>query len=207
MWATINEDNSIKEIINYPRAITVGQVRHPKDIFKSWSWTDLNNIGIYEVVDSSNRGNDFFEYSTTSYAFNSNTNKVVMSCTLTDKPLADLKAKAIAQAKTTANNYIKRFSWLVERLAYDGSKTIPSAVGTYVGDIKTAVTSTTALHNEDWLALFAERSIPAGTFNERMLGYINGELSTTYTDINVALQAFAVDQEDFNFSSMGTFTP
>ena len=141
MWATINEDNSIKEIINYPRAITVGQVRHPKDIFKSWSWTDLNNIGIYEVVDSSNRGNDFFEYSTTSYAFNSNTNKVVMSCTLTDKPLADLKAKAIAQAKTTANNYIKRFSWLVERLAYDSSKTIPSAVGTYVGDIKTDCTA------------------------------------------------------------------
>ena len=70
-----------------------------------------------------------------------------------------------------------------------------------------AVTSTTALHNEDWLALFAARSIPAGTFNERMLAYINGELSTSYTDINLALQAFAVDQEDFNFSSMGTFTP
>ena len=56
-----------------------------------------------------------------------------------------------------------------------------------------AVTSTTALHNEDWLALFAARSIPAGTFNERMLAYINGELSTSYTDINLALQAFASD--------------
>ena len=32
-----------------------------------------------------------------------------------------------------------------------------------------AVTSTTALHNEDWIALFNTRSITAGTFNERLL--------------------------------------
>jgi len=70
-----------------------------------------------------------------------------------------------------------------------------------------AVTSTTGMVNEDWLALFTARSIGAGTFNERMLAYINGELSTSYTDINLALQAFAVDQDDANFSSMGTFTP
>ena len=69
------------------------------------------------------------------------------------------------------------------------------------------VTSTTGTYNEDWLALFTARSIPAGTFNERLLAYINGELSTSYTDINLALQAFAVDQDDDNFSSMGTFTP
>ena len=70
-----------------------------------------------------------------------------------------------------------------------------------------AVTSTTALHNEDWIALFNERSIGTGTFNERLLAYINGEISTAYTDINLAIQAFATDQDDYNFSSMGTFTP
>ena len=69
------------------------------------------------------------------------------------------------------------------------------------------VTSTTGTYNEDWLALFTARSIPAGTFNERLLAYINGELSTSYTDVYLALQAFAVDQDDDNFSSMGTFTP
>ena len=69
------------------------------------------------------------------------------------------------------------------------------------------VTSTTGNYNSDWLSLFAARSIPAGTFNERLLLYINGELSTSYTDVNVALQAFAVDQDDYNHSSMGTFTP
>ena len=69
------------------------------------------------------------------------------------------------------------------------------------------VTSTTGTYNEDWLALFTARSIGAGTFNERLLAYINGELSTSYTDVNLALQAFAVDQGDYNFSSIGTFTP
>ena len=69
------------------------------------------------------------------------------------------------------------------------------------------VTSTTGTVNEDWLALFTARSIPAGTFNERLLAYINGELRTTYTDVNLAMQAFAVVQCDYNFSSLGTFTP
>ena len=48
-----------------------------------------------------------------------------------------LKSIAKEKAKRQANSYIKPFNWLVERQAYDSSKTIPSAVGTYVGDIKT----------------------------------------------------------------------
>ena len=70
-----------------------------------------------------------------------------------------------------------------------------------------AVTSTTGTHNEDWLALFTARSAPAGEYNERMLSYINTKLSTSYTNINDAMQALADNQSDDNFSSMGTFTP
>ena len=69
------------------------------------------------------------------------------------------------------------------------------------------VTSTTATFNEDWLALFNARSIGAGSYNERLLAYINNTLSTSYTDINLALQALAENQSANNFSSMGTFTP
>ena len=69
-----------------------------------------------------------------------------------------------------------------------------------------AVTSTTGTYNEDWLALFTARSIGAGSYNERLLAYINNKLSTSYTDINVALQALAVNQGDDNFSSIGSFT-
>ena len=70
-----------------------------------------------------------------------------------------------------------------------------------------AVTSTTGTHNEDWLALFTTRSAPAGEYNERMLNYINTLLSTSYTNINDAMQALATNQSADNFSSMGTFTP
>ena len=70
-----------------------------------------------------------------------------------------------------------------------------------------AVTSTTGTHDEDWIALFTARSAPAGQFNERMLAYINTKLSTSYTNINDAMQALAANQSADNFSSMGTFTP
>ena len=62
-------------------------------------------------------------------------------------------------------------------------------------------------YNEDWLALFNARSIGAGTYNERLLAYINNKLGSSHTDLNKALQALAVDQGDANYSSMGTFTP
>ena len=70
-----------------------------------------------------------------------------------------------------------------------------------------AVTSTTGSVNEDWIALFTARSAPAGQFNERMLAYINTQLSTSHTNINDAMQALAANQSADNFSSMGTFTP
>ncbi len=148
MWATINEDNSIKEIINYPRAITVGQVRHPKDIFKTWTWEQLNEIGIYEVIDNGVKGQDFFEYtSQATYTFNADDDNVTTSYTITEKALSDstdsdgvitygLKHYAKEQAKRTANNLIKRFNWIVERFIYDSSKTIPTAISDYVSAIR-----------------------------------------------------------------------
>ena len=64
-----------------------------------------------------------------------------------------------------------------------------------------AVTSTTGSVNEDWIALFTARSAPAGEYNERMLSYINTLLSTSYTNVNDAMQALAADQSADNFSS------
>jgi|TARA_R110001583_G_scaffold58221_1_gene173818 hypothetical protein len=69
------------------------------------------------------------------------------------------------------------------------------------------VTSTTGTYDEDWVALFTARSAPAGTYNERLLNYINTKLSTSHTNMNDALQALAANQSADNFSSMGTFTP
>ena len=70
-----------------------------------------------------------------------------------------------------------------------------------------AVTSTTGTYDEDWVALFTTRSAPAGTYNERLLSYINTKLSTSHTNLNDAMQALAANQSADNFSSLGTFTP
>jgi hypothetical protein len=68
-----------------------------------------------------------------------------------------------------------------------------------------AVTSTTRSYNEDWHALFDSDSITAGTFNERMLAWINATLGTSYTSLPGAMNAFAVDQGFSSWSAMNTF--
>jgi len=159
MWALINSDNEIEEIIRFPRNITINDVRHSRRIFTAWSWTELNAIGIY-TVELGSRGDDRFEMtSDPTYAFDSGNNKVTTSYTTTDKALADanavdedgnnitdadgnqvinygLKTLAKNKAKEQANGFIKRFNWLVERSIYDSSKAIPDAVKTYVAAIR-----------------------------------------------------------------------
>lgn len=68
-----------------------------------------------------------------------------------------------------------------------------------------ALTGTSRSYNEDWHALFDSESIVTGSFNSRMLAWINASLSTSYTNVNEAMQAFAVDQGFSNWSSMNTF--
>ena len=161
MWALINSDNSIAEIIRFPRNITINDVQHSRKIFTSWSWADLNAIGIYQVEDSGTKGDDRFQYtSQPTYTFNADDNNVTTSYTITEKALDDsnavdedgnnildidgnqvinygLKTQAKEKAKRTAHDLIKRFGWLVQRVTMDSSQTIPSAVITYCANIRT----------------------------------------------------------------------
>ena len=160
MWALI-KDNKIEQIYQRPKSLVIGEVRYPSNMFTKYTDAEKAAIGIYPVEDSGTKGNDRFEYtSQATYTWSASDKKVTTSYTITAKSLVDvndvdedgnavldykgnqrvtlgLKSIAKNQAKATANGFIKKFNWLVERLAYDSSKTIPSAVGTYVGDIKT----------------------------------------------------------------------
>ena len=177
MWAYV-KDNTIQEIIRFPKSMVINNVRHPRAIFTAWSWTDLNNIGIY-TVEPGTKGDDRFEItSQPTYAFDSANKKVTTTYTKTDKALADSKAvdedgnpvlddhdnqvvilglKSIAKnkCKTQANDLIKRFNWLVERYTYDNSKTIPSAVSTYVTNVRNSCTTIcNAIDNSADMAAF-----------------------------------------------------
>lgn len=68
-----------------------------------------------------------------------------------------------------------------------------------------AVTGTSETYEGDFHALFDLASIPNGMFNERLLRWINAKLTTSYTDVNEAMQALATANGAWNFSSMGTF--
>jgi hypothetical protein len=159
MWAYV-KSNKIEEIIRFPKTMVIDNITHSRRIFTSWSWTELNKIGIYTVEDGT-KGDDNFEVtSQPTYTFSSSNKKVTTAYTTTDKALDDvevkdedgknildekgnktytygLKTQAKEKAKQTANSLISRFNWLVERSIYDSSKSIPNAVKTYVAAIRT----------------------------------------------------------------------
>ena len=162
MWGYV-KDNKVEEIIRFPRTFidTENNIKHPRAIFNTWTWEQLNAIGLYEVVDSGSKGNDKFEYtSQAQYSFSSKNKNITTSYTITEKALDDenaknedgsdmkdpitgeqvinygLKTQAIEQTKRTANSLISRFNWLVERSIYDSSKTIPKKLSDYVSSIR-----------------------------------------------------------------------
>ena len=49
MWALI-ENNEISKVLTRPKALTIGDVNYPQNIFMLWSSDELEAIGIYEVV-------------------------------------------------------------------------------------------------------------------------------------------------------------
>ena len=160
MWALI-KDNKIEQIYQRPKSLVIGEVRYPSNMFTKYTDAEKAAIGIYPVEDNGTKGNDRFENTSgPTYTWSASDKKVTTSYTITEKSLIDieqkdesgnnildekgnktysygLKTQAKEKAKQQANSYIKQFNWLVERSIYDSSKTIPSAVGTYVGDIKT----------------------------------------------------------------------
>ena len=73
MYALV-EDNNITKLINNPKSLVIGDVRYPAKIFSVWSMSELNAIGIYEVItDSSNRKDEKWYINTNeSYAFADN---------------------------------------------------------------------------------------------------------------------------------------
>jgi len=170
MWAYI-KDNKIEEIIARPKDMVIDDIRHSRRIFTAWTWDELNAIGIY-TVEPGTQGDDKFQItSDPTYTYSASGKKVTTAYTTSDRALDDANAKdgsgndlkdaegnqvidyglktlAKNQCKITANEFIARFNWLVERSVYDSSKAIPDAVKTYVaairtdcGEIETAITN------------------------------------------------------------------
>jgi hypothetical protein len=92
MYALV-EDNEVKQIITNPKSLVIEDVRYPAKIFQLWSKSELNNIGIYEVITDLSNKKDEAYYINTNEEYNFADNQVTRSWgTATPKRLEDENA-------------------------------------------------------------------------------------------------------------------
>ena len=130
MWALV-ESGSVTQVIMRPKGLTIGDNQYPKNIFNLWSSSELEAIGIYEVVlDNTNLKNDEY-YDNTNQTFTFAEDTVTASYgTATAKDLDDLKTFHKEKINAHAGSLLAQYDWYTLRAA-DGGTAVPSNVVTY----------------------------------------------------------------------------
>jgi len=162
MYALVT-DNKITKFINHPKAMVIGDVQYPAKIFQLWSTSELNAIGIYEVVfdDSNKKDEKWYINTNQSYEFADNTVTASYG-TATAKAHADnlwtqdeiddgdapegtspgdiktrgLKYNLIQNLKSQVANELARTDWYITRNT-EKSTAIPSAISTHRDAVRT----------------------------------------------------------------------
>ena len=162
MYALIT-DGSISKFINHPKAMVIGDTQYPAKIFQLWSTSELNAIGIYEVVfdDSNKKDEQWYINTNQSYAF---ADDVVTASygTATPKAHADtlwtqqdsddgdlpsdksvgdvkvegLKTTLIRTLKSQVAGILNDTDWYITRNT-EKSTAIPSAISTHRDAVRT----------------------------------------------------------------------
>ena len=159
MYALI-EDNSISKIITNPKAMVIGDVRYPAKIFQLWSVSELNAIGIYEVITDSTNKKDEAYYINTNEQFDYANNQVTRSWgTATPKRLEDedavdengdpvldddgkqiinygLKTEKKRIVKQQASGLLEKTDWHNHKALDDDTYTIPNNIKTYRAEVR-----------------------------------------------------------------------
>ena len=162
MWGLV-QSGSITKIINNPKAMVIGDVRHSRKIFELWSKAALEAIGIYEVeFDNSNKKDEQWYINTNqSFAFadgkitasyGSATAKAHADTLYTeqnktdgeipdDKDVGDvavkgLKTVLIENIKSQAAGELSKTDWYIVRKA-DAGTSVPSAITTHRAAVRT----------------------------------------------------------------------
>ena len=150
MYALV-EDGSISKLITNPKAMVIGDVRYPSKIFQLWSQSELNAIGIYEVITDSSNFKDEKWYINTNESYAFADNQVTRSWgTATPKAHADvtetidgveyttpgLKTNLIRDLKITVANELSKTDWYITRNT-EKETAIPSAISTHRDAVRT----------------------------------------------------------------------
>ena len=159
MWALI-EDNEVTKVFTRPKALTLGDNQYPANIFMLWSSSELEAIGIYEVViDNTNLKNQEY-YINTDQTFDFADGTVTASYgTATAKNLDDTLYTADDEAENANNvegtvaarglkynhkqvinqqaaGHLQSTDWMVIREA-DGGTAVPSSISTSRAAVRT----------------------------------------------------------------------
>ena len=159
MYAIV-ENNEVKKIITNPKSIVIGDVRYPAKIFQLWSASELNAIGIYEVITDSSNFKDEAYYNNTNEEYNFVDNQATRSWgTATPKRLNDenavdedgenildedgnqvinygLKTEKKRIVKQQASGLLEKTDWHNHKALDDDTYTIPENIKTYRANVR-----------------------------------------------------------------------
>ena len=160
MWVRL-ESNTIKEILTRPKALTIGDINYPSNIFSMWTEAELAVIGIVPItMDYTNRKDNLWYINTAiNYAYDTETGVATGSYgTATAKALDNvlytaqdetdglgtegeikqygLKPQKKQDINREAGNRLSETDWMVIREA-DGGTAMPSNIKTYRAAVRT----------------------------------------------------------------------
>ena len=173
MYALI-ENNEIKETFSNIRALKIGDVQYPKNIFTVWSESELNNVGLYTVVFDNSNQKDGSLYTNTEVSYAFADGKVTASYgTATAKELSGLKTEKKALIKSQASELLTSNDWQVIKATEVESYSVPGAITTYRADIRpasndmeTLIDNCTTVDELAALYVYTDGSRPLGEFPE-----------------------------------------
>jgi len=127
MWARVADD-SIQEIINAPRIITIGGVTHPRTMFTLWTDAERKAIGILPVTKAGHLDSEYYTEQDPSYAIDEDGNAVTETIAKNaDNTLATVKTSQLNKAKKRCNQLLMSTDWYVVR-KYERSVAIPDKI-------------------------------------------------------------------------------
>ena len=158
MWALVESDN-VTQVFTRPKGITVGEVNYPSNIFMLWTASELEALGIYEVVIDNTNLKDEKYYINTNQSFDFADGVVTASYgTATAKPLDNvlftaqeetdglgtegeikqygLKPQHKAVINQQAGGILQDTDWMVVRAA-EGGTPVPSDIATWRAAVRT----------------------------------------------------------------------
>jgi hypothetical protein len=158
MWALVESDN-VTQVYTRPKGLTIGEVNYPSNIFMLWTSSELEAIGIYEIViDNSNlKSQEYYINTNQTFAF---ADGVVTASygTATARAIADtlytaqdetdglgtegdvktpgLKTNYKAVINQQAGGLLQNTDWMVVRAA-EGGTAVPSDITTWRAAVRT----------------------------------------------------------------------